>query len=86
MPEIDPTSPYAHLIQLALEYQEIIELMESGALDIEELARLNITVTDREQAPPEGARYRSTVPQLERNRLCLNRSIATNKIRCSSEH
>jgi hypothetical protein len=36
MPEIDPSSQYAPLIQLTLEYREIIEQTESGMLETEE--------------------------------------------------
>jgi hypothetical protein len=37
MPEIDPTSSYARLIQLTLEYKETIDLIESGMLETEEI-------------------------------------------------
>ena len=40
MPEIDPTSPYAHLIQLTIEYKETIDLIESGGLETEEVQQL----------------------------------------------
>ena len=36
MPELDPTSPYAHLAQLAREYLEIIERAEDTSLTSEE--------------------------------------------------
>jgi hypothetical protein len=41
MPDIDPNSPYAHLIYLALEYWEIIEWIQSGMLDTEEIQYLD---------------------------------------------
>lgn len=40
MPEIDPTSSYAHLIQLTIEYKETIDLTESGMLETEEVHQL----------------------------------------------
>jgi hypothetical protein len=41
MPELDPTSPYALLVQLAWEYQEIIERTEDPSFTVEELDILN---------------------------------------------
>lgn len=40
MPEIDPTSSYAHLIQLSIEYKEIIDLIESGMLETDDVRQL----------------------------------------------
>ena len=40
MPEIDPTSPYARLIQLALEYKETIDMSESGMFETDEVREL----------------------------------------------
>jgi hypothetical protein len=40
MPEIDPNSPYAHLIRLTLEYKETIDLTESGMLETEDIREL----------------------------------------------
>lgn len=37
MPELDPTSRIAHLIQLCIEYQQIIEDIGSGRFEIEEV-------------------------------------------------
>jgi hypothetical protein len=41
MPELDPTSQYARLVQLAWEYQEIIEHTEDPSFTTEELGILN---------------------------------------------
>lgn len=41
MPEIDPTSPLAHLIQLCKEYKEIIDQMRSGRFETEEIHYLS---------------------------------------------
>jgi hypothetical protein len=41
MPDIDPNSAYAYLIYLALEYWEIIEWIQSGMLDTEEIHYLD---------------------------------------------
>jgi hypothetical protein len=40
MPEIDPTSAYAHLIALAIDYQQVIDMIEMGALEIEDTRAL----------------------------------------------
>ena len=40
MPESDPLSPYAHVIQLAREYVDVIELIEQGGLDTDEIRHL----------------------------------------------
>lgn len=41
MPELDPTSPYAHLVTLCREYQEMVELIQSGMLETDEIRQLN---------------------------------------------
>lgn len=41
MPEIDPTSRFAHLVNLCQDYQEMIDLIESGTLETEEIRQLN---------------------------------------------
>ena len=41
MPEIDPTSPYARLVQLARDYLKIIEYTEDPSFSTEELGILN---------------------------------------------
>lgn len=40
MPDIDPLSPYAHVIQLSREYVELIELVEQGGLETNEIHEL----------------------------------------------
>ncbi len=40
MPEIDPTSPYAHLIQLSLDYKEAIDMAESGLYETDDVREL----------------------------------------------
>jgi hypothetical protein len=37
MPELDSTSPYYHLATLCQEYQELIDLLQGGMLDTEDL-------------------------------------------------
>lgn len=37
MPELDPTSPFARLINMVCEYRDIIDLTESGNLETEEI-------------------------------------------------
>jgi hypothetical protein len=41
MPELDPTSEYARLVQLAWEYQEIIDLADDPSRPMEEIQSLN---------------------------------------------
>lgn len=41
MPDADPTSPYAHLVSLCREYQDMVELIQSGTLETEEIRYLN---------------------------------------------
>ncbi len=41
MPILDPTSDYAHLVNLCRDYQETIDQIKSGALDAEEIRYLN---------------------------------------------
>jgi hypothetical protein len=41
MPDLDPTSRYAHLVILCQEYQEIIDLTQAGTLDTDEVRALN---------------------------------------------
>ena len=41
MPDIEPNSPYYHLIQLALDYRRVINLIEHGGLSTEDRQRLN---------------------------------------------
>lgn len=41
MPDADPTSLYAHLISLCREYQEMIDYIEGGGLETEEIRYLN---------------------------------------------
>lgn len=41
MPDIEPNSPYYHLIQLALDYRKLINLIEQGGLSTEEIQHLN---------------------------------------------
>ncbi len=40
MPDLDPTSPYARLIQLSLEYKETIDMAEFGLYETEEVYEL----------------------------------------------
>ena len=40
MPDIDPLSPYAHVIQLAREYVDLIELVEQGGLETDDIREL----------------------------------------------
>ena len=41
MPDPDPTSRFAHLISLCRDYQEIIDLTQSGGLETDEVRELN---------------------------------------------
>lgn len=41
MPDADPTSRLAHLISLCRDYQEIIDLTQSGGLETDEIRELN---------------------------------------------
>ena len=41
MPELDETSEYRHLSNLCHEYQQLVELIESGRLETEEIRHLN---------------------------------------------
>jgi hypothetical protein len=41
MPDLDPTSQYTRLIILCREYQELIDQIESGGLETEEIRYLN---------------------------------------------
>jgi hypothetical protein len=41
MPDADPTSRFAHLINLCRDYQDIIDLTQSGGLDTDEIRELN---------------------------------------------
>lgn len=41
MPDLDPTSPYARLFTLCREYQEMVELIQSGMLETDEIRQLN---------------------------------------------
>lgn len=41
MPDPDATSRYAHLINLCRDYQEIIDLIQSGTLETDEVRELN---------------------------------------------
>ena len=41
MPEFDPTSRYAHLIELAWDYQDIIDQADDPSFTMEELSILN---------------------------------------------
>lgn len=41
MPDADPTSRFAHLVSLCREYQEMIDTIEGGGLETEEIRYLN---------------------------------------------
>jgi cell division FtsZ-interacting protein ZapD len=41
MPDPDATSRYAHLINLCRDYQEMIDLIQSGTLETDEVRELN---------------------------------------------
>jgi hypothetical protein len=41
MSDLDPTSPFAHLINLCRDYQELVELIQSGMLDTDDIRELN---------------------------------------------
>jgi hypothetical protein len=41
MPDLDPTSRYAHLLNLCQDYQELVEQIQSGMLETDEIRELN---------------------------------------------
>ncbi|NTW97100.1 MAG: hypothetical protein HGB28_00930 [Oscillochloris sp.] len=41
MPDLDPTSRFAHLVNLCRDYQEIIDQTQSGMLETDEIRELN---------------------------------------------
>jgi hypothetical protein len=41
MPDYDSTSPYAHLFSLCREYQEMVEQIQSGMLETDDIRALN---------------------------------------------